>query len=616
MSDLPWRSDMQMRALLSTLFWVSALVSLGAIPWARADHDIQAIAPESPPPLRDFVRVSGTRFMIGDTPFHFIGANAGVVHGRPHREAMERTLDAVRADGLRVIRIWALGERADDAPEWSRDFAFRLGESGWIESSFEHLDRLLVAARERDLRVIVVLANRWRDYGGIPQYLRWIGLPFDEQRPNEFEIARFWDSPRAEELYRAHVRRVVSRVNSVSGIAYREDPTIMAWELVNESGAPPRAAPSLIRWTQSQARFIRELDPHHLISAGHIGYDRAHERDTWLAIQRLPEIDYCDAHAYPAAYGRVRDLRELSRYIDDHVQLAHHVVQKPFVWGEFGFSTRALRVLGMARARLYHAFLRAAHRDGVAGALVWTYLPYEDRPLDHGIHPDGEGERRTRDVRAVLSRAARRWTRSPPEERNPRLGRTRGAEPIFERIRHVRGTSRVHENWSDDHRLLIPIDAFERARFEAFGRFDGGAITHVYGVGRGDVRYRFANPLGAVSRLTLTMRASSELPGRGTGATPEDGARVRVWIDEEVVGAIDVPADDGLGRRVELVMSDRELLQRLFGRPHRTHELRLEVVPGHGAEGLCLYGEATGREAIDPEIAVELPGAIELMIVP
>jgi mannan endo-1,4-beta-mannosidase len=595
---------------------------MGLVTWVRADHEIEEVnaAPQSTSldeRPRDFVRVSGTRFVIGETPFHFIGANAGVVHGRPHREAMERTLDAVQADGLRVIRIWALGERAEDAPEWSRDFAFRLGESGWIESSFEHLDRLLVAARERDLRAIVVLANRWRDYGGIPQYLRWIGVPFDEQRqsgPSEFEIAHFWDSPQAEALYRAHVRRVVSRVNSVSGVAYRDDPTIMAWELVNESGAPPRASASLVRWTQAQARFIRELDPHHLISAGHIGYDRAHERDTWLAIQRLPEIDYCDAHAYPAAYGRVRDPRELARYVDDRVQLAHHVARKPFVWGEFGFSTRAPRVLGMARARLYHHFLRAAHRDGVAGALVWTYLPYEDRPLDHGIHPAGEGERRTRDVRAVLARAARRWARNPPEERNPRLGQARGADPIFERIRHARGTSRVHRDWSDDGRLIIPIDAFERARFEAFGRFDGGALEHVYGVGRGDVRYRFASPPRAMTRLTLTMRASSELPGNGHGATAEDGSRVRVWIDEEIAGEVDLPVDDGLGRRVVLAIEDGELLGRIFAPPRRTHTLRLEVVPGHGAEGLCLYGEATGREAIDPEIAAELPGAIELAI--
>lgn len=599
---------MPMRGSFVALVWMTAVLCFGMSTGVRAD----APSPNS------FVRVSGTRFFVGEERFHFIGANTGVMHGRPHREAMERTLDAVKADGLRVIRIWALGERPDDAPAWSRDFAFRLGEDGWVDASFAHLDRLLVAARERDLRVIVVLANRWPDYGGIPQYLRWIGAPFDETRrggPSELEIAPFWESQRAEELYRAHVRRIVSRVNSMSGVAYRDDPTIMAWELVNESSAPPRVAASLVRWTQAQARFIRELDPNHLISAGHIGYERGHERDTWLAIQRLPEIDYCDAHAYPAAYGRVRFPRELARYIDDRVQLAHYVARKPLVWGEFGFSTRAPRVLGVMRARLYHAFLRAAHRDGVAGALVWTYLPYEDRPLDHGIHPDGEGARRTRDVRTVLARAARRWARNPPEERNPRLGEARGSAPLFERMRHARGTTRVHGRWSGDGRLRIPVEAFARARFESFGRFDEGSIAHVYGAGRGEIRYRFSAPPVATARLSIRFRASSELPGNGEGATADDGSRVRVWIDEEVVGQIDLPADDGLGRRVALEIGDTELLRRLFAGPGRTHELRIEVVPGHGAEGICLYGEATGREMMAPEIARELPGAIELIAI-
>jgi len=41
-----------------------------------------------------------------------------------------------------------------------------------LASSFAHLDRVLVAAWARRLRVIVVLANRWSDYGGFPRYLR------------------------------------------------------------------------------------------------------------------------------------------------------------------------------------------------------------------------------------------------------------------------------------------------------------------------------------------------------------------------------------------------------------------------------------------------------------
>lgn len=564
-----------------------------------------------------FVRVDGTRFVLEGRPFHFLGANVAVMHGRPHREGLERTLEAVRADGLRVVRIWALGERASDAPAWARDFAFRMGEEGWVESSFEHLDRALVEARERDLRVIVVLANRWRDYGGIPQYLRWAGVPFDETlpgAPSELELARFWDCARCDALYRAHVERIVGRTNAITGVAYRDDPTIFAWELVNESSAPARAAPSLLGWTRRMARAIRAIDPHHLIAAGHIGYERASARATWLAVQRLPEIDYCDAHAYPAAYDRVTDLTQLSRFVDDRVQLAHHVARKPLVWGEFGFATSTHRVHGLPRARWYDAFLRASHRDGVAGALVWTYVPYEDRPREHGIHPEGPGARRTRDVRAVLARHARRWQSSPPAETNPALGDAIGESPLFASAREVRGGARVHDGWIDD-RLAIPIAGFHRARFEAAGMYGGGPIAQLWGAGRGWVRYRFRGPRGAApARLTIRMRASSELPGRGAGSTSEDIARLRVRIDGVELGAIDLPVDDGIGRWVSLAVEGASVLERIFARPRAMHVLELEVVPDIGAEGICLYGEATGLEPLAPEIAAELPGRLEIAI--
>ena len=59
------------------------------------------------------------------------------------------------------------------------DKAFRIGEGqdGWVEESFVHLDHALVLARERGLGVIVVLTNRWPDYGGIAQHAEWSGLP-------------------------------------------------------------------------------------------------------------------------------------------------------------------------------------------------------------------------------------------------------------------------------------------------------------------------------------------------------------------------------------------------------------------------------------------------------
>ena len=128
-------------------------------------------SPVAPASRAGFVRASGHRFTVDGRPFRFVGANAAILHGAVRRASAEAALDAIAADGLRVVRVWALGEHAAGAQPWARDYAFRIGPDAWVESSFVHLDRVLAAARVRGLRVIVVLANRWADYGGAPRYL-------------------------------------------------------------------------------------------------------------------------------------------------------------------------------------------------------------------------------------------------------------------------------------------------------------------------------------------------------------------------------------------------------------------------------------------------------------
>jgi mannan endo-1,4-beta-mannosidase len=540
-----------------------------------------------------FVRVSGTSFTLRGAPFHFLGANVAVMHGQAHRASMERILDAVRDDGLTVIRVWALGERPASALPWTRDYAFRIGEDGWVEASFEHLDRVLAAARERGLRVIVVLANRWSDYGGFPRYLRWAEALPETDSPRELtelESARFYDCERCDSLYRAHVRRVVERVNTVTGVAYRDDPTILAWELANELAAVPRDRDALVRWVTDSARFVRSLDSRHLISAGHIGYSRRSERDTWLAVQSLAEIDYADAHAYPVHSGRVRTLAELGRFVDDRAQLAHHVAHKPLVWGEYGFA-------GRRRLPWFDAFLGRSRLDGVEGALVWHYAPREAHADEHAIYPENEAANETRSVRRVLARHARRWLASPPAERNARLGEARGDEPLMPLDQELRGSAAPHARWSPAiggvQTLSIAPRDFARARFEAVGSWREAPVAHVWGAGGGEVAYRFRAPRGerVPSRFVVRFRASSELPGAGAGALPTDVSRVSVWLGEVELGAVIAPVDDGHGAWLELAVDEPALLARAFSVGSGVRELRLRVAPDQPAGGLCLYEE-------------------------
>ena len=59
----------------------------------------------------------------------------------------------------------------------------------------------------------------------------WYGIP-------EKSSAYFTD-PRTKQDYKLWVSHVLERQNSRTGLRYRDDPTIMAWELMNEPNAEP-----------------------------------------------------------------------------------------------------------------------------------------------------------------------------------------------------------------------------------------------------------------------------------------------------------------------------------------------------------------------------------------
>lgn len=510
----------------------------------------------------------GHRFVVSGRPFAFVGANLDVLHGAINRAQAAATITAARGDGLTVGRIWALGEGDATSTPWSRTHQlFRAGPDQWLEDAFEQLDQVLVLARARGLRLILTLANAWDDYGGVRQYLSWAGLPSQGRAARE----RFFVDTRLRAYYRAHLWRLLTRVNHLTGVRYIDDPTIFAWELMNEShvltasGAAARRA-----WIAEMTAFIRSYDRNHLVTPGLIGYRSRAERREWLAACRLPAVDYCDSHLYPETDDRVSSLARLESFIDDRVQLAHYVAHKPIVFGEFGFHTTQPGFLGTPRATWFATFLRRVFFDGAAGALAWIYQPWSGKPRDFGIYVDRTD---TDDVRAILRRFAKMAQTAPPG-RNRKLSAARGAALLYDPYRTEHRSPHVHLREAAVE--LVP-SAFAVGHWERLGSFGKGPKAHVYGAGDGWFEYRFWLPRAA--EVTLVARLSSEWPG--ASAPADGGSMVRVEVDRRPRGLVAAVPDDGVGR------VERLPLGRLGAGRHR---LRL-AVPGPEAHGLCVYGD-------------------------
>jgi mannan endo-1,4-beta-mannosidase len=173
----------------------------------------------------------------------------------------------------------------------------------------------------------------WAEGSSIPY--RGDGSSYGEYAPY---VARFYDCSECQQAYRDHIQTVVERVNSVSGVVYRDDPAVFSWELANE----PRVYPA--GWPNDTAGYIKSLDSNHLVTVGSEG----HWAEDYTHTHQGENIDYGTVHVWAENSG-VYDSDDaspenLQAAIDFAVaKLAESEsrasqLNKPIVFEEFGLA--------------------------------------------------------------------------------------------------------------------------------------------------------------------------------------------------------------------------------------------------------------------------------------
>lgn len=334
-----------------------------------------------------FARQRGGRFFVGNKPFRFVGANVALMYRDEDRERMPETLRKASELGIKVVRVWAYGEGGPndvkpvggDFEDWPRHHPFRTAPGEWNEEAFVHLDKVIAEAAKNNLYVQLCLTNWWRDTGGVTQYLRWAGINDAADDKYKFGINNekaflFYTNPEARRLYREHLEKLATRRNTVTGVLYRDDPTIFAWELMNEAQVITGRWAERRAWFAEMSAYLKSLDPNHMVTPGAWGYRSATERREWLADHALPTIDYCDVHNYP------RD--DLDSFVDSPAALKEFIenraaaafsLGKPLVLGEFGMRTDGYN--GQSQAEWYKALFDGSARAGAGGVMFWILTP-------------------------------------------------------------------------------------------------------------------------------------------------------------------------------------------------------------------------------------------------
>lgn len=310
-------------------------------------------------PPAGFVRREGTALTLDGKPYRFVGANLWYAAWIGHEARLGRELDALAADGVTNLRIAASAEHSP--LKNSVRPAFHDQGDVYDEALLTGLDQALYEIGRRGMKAVLYLTNFWEWSGGMATYLLWTngGRYIDMNDPAhpwpEFPdfVSGFYRSPEAIAGYHAHVRRIVGRVNTVTGRPYAEDPAIMGWQLANEprpggtDAVADHTLPAFHDWIATTARLIKSIAPNHLVSTGGEGLKGSMERPGLvLSSQADDAIDYHTAHIWPGNWGwldrtdmdatHARALSLSADYVAQHVELARQA-GKPLVIEEFGY---------------------------------------------------------------------------------------------------------------------------------------------------------------------------------------------------------------------------------------------------------------------------------------
>jgi mannan endo-1,4-beta-mannosidase len=247
----------------------------------------------------------------------------------PDKFEINDALETLRQLGGTATRSYVITVvKTNDLPGTPRHV---LGPGKFNEEAFRTLDEVLAAANRTGVRLIIPLVDNWVWQGGRAEYAGFRGKTKDE----------FWTDPQLIADFEQTIHFILTRTNTITGVRYCDDKSVLCWETGNEIASPPA-------WTREIAHYIKSLDTNHLVMDG---FNTAHLRPESLEIS---DVDIVTTHHYP---GNKKSFAELIRA---NAEMAKG--KKPYIVGEFGFVS----TVQMADA------MQAIADSSCSGGMLWS----------------------------------------------------------------------------------------------------------------------------------------------------------------------------------------------------------------------------------------------------
>ncbi len=385
-----------------------------------------------------FVQTNGTKFTLDGSDFYYAGTNNYYINFKSSED-----VDVVMQDagdmGLTVIRTWGHLDagtitdetEADGTPIFTGN-ADGDGHKGGIyyqyfdadlgrpvvnegETGLQKMDYVLAKAAEHDIKVILTLTNYWTAFGGMEQYVAWAG---------KSGVETFYTDATIKQWFKDYIYAMLNHTNVYTGVKYKDDPTIFAWELANEPryNAQNKSgdANGIYTWASEMSSYIKELDSNHMVAVGDEGGMYYDSNSDWAAkganqvpagetvptglghwngsmgnfhsLMEIETIDFGTPHLYPGVWGMQSDA-ELASWLKLHADVAH-AAGKPIILEEFGWSNKevneSVSEYNAGRDSFFRYIYGKVEEYGYVGSNFWMLGSHTTEDAV-GYYPDYDG---------------------------------------------------------------------------------------------------------------------------------------------------------------------------------------------------------------------------------
>ncbi len=344
---------MRKRTIVAAVLCVAAVSALPAVPQA-------GVAAKN-----GFVTHDGNDLMLNGKRFLFTGMNVYNANSDGWcwwqlntGPALGNAMTAM-GPGVKVMRSW-----------FFQRMATANGVRDW--SGFDHT---LAVAKAHGIKVIATLANQWPDCEPASGYKDegWYTTGYTQPDPSGTVSYRSW------------VGEVAAR--------YKNDPTIMAWQLINEAEVKPYAGSGdcstyakgiLLNWASDVSGVIKAADPNHLVSLGTIGTGQCGASGPeYHDVHNIPTIDICEYHDYGSPTTPIPG--DQWNGLLNRISICNGL-DKPIIIGESGINPSDVGGY-QGRAAAFKAKFEQEFGAGVDGIIPWAWDINGSTPNDYDIGP-------------------------------------------------------------------------------------------------------------------------------------------------------------------------------------------------------------------------------------